>query len=107
MSKLVADIAASLDICPPPMRRWKGLIRWPSSHDAIGSFWKNLSSCTFKIKDLGFVTCTMFSLTLTNKQLWKKSLSLGFLLLRMYSRYKLNVIRTTMPGGWKHPLLCP
>jgi hypothetical protein len=65
-----------------------------------------MSSCTFKIRDLGFVTCTMFFLTLTNRQLWKKSLSLGFLLLRMYRRYKPSVIRTTTPGSWKHPLLC-
>ncbi len=91
----------------PPMRRWKGLIRWPSSREVIGSFWKILLSCTFKIRDLRFVTYTMLSLTVTNRQLWKKSPSLGFLLLRMYRRYKPSMIRTTTPGSWKHPLLCP
>lgn len=34
--------------------------------------------------DLGFVTCTMISLTLTNRQLWIQSTSLEFLLLLMH-----------------------
>jgi hypothetical protein len=69
MSKLVVDIAAGLDIHPATDEALEGVDSLTIITRSDWFILKILSSCTFKIRDLGFVTCTMLSLTLTNRQL--------------------------------------
>jgi hypothetical protein len=69
MSKLVVDIAAGLDIHPATDEALEGVDPLTIITRSDWFILKILSSCTFKIRDLGFVTCTMLSLTLTNRQL--------------------------------------